>query len=105
MIMKYGNDVLVSGHRGDRVHGLENTMTAFRLAVEAGVDMVETDVRMTADGQLILMHDETVDRTTDGTGYVKDLTLAQIKNLNAAANSDGSFAAEPPPGSDTGRLS
>ena len=96
MTMQYGNDVLVSGHRGDRIHGLENTMTAFRLAVEAGVDMIETDVRMTADGQLVLMHDETVDRTTDGTGYVYDLTLAQIKKLNAAVNSNGSFAAEPP---------
>ena len=96
MIMQYGNDVLVSGHRGDRIHGLENTMTAFRLAVEAGVDMIETDVRMTADGQLVLMHDETVDRTTDGTGYVKDLTLVQIKKLNAAVNSNGHFSAESP---------
>lgn len=95
-MMKYGKDVLVSGHRGDRVHGLENTMTAFRMAVEAGVDMVETDVRMTADGELVLMHDETVDRTTDGTGLVKDLTLAQIKQLNAAVHSNGSFPAEPP---------
>lgn len=94
--MEYGNEILVSGHRGDRVHGLENTMTAFRLAVEAGVDMVETDVRMTADGKLVLMHDETVDRTTDGTGRVKDLTLAQIRRLNAAVQSNGAFPSEPP---------
>ena len=77
--MKYGAHVLVCGHRGDRVHGLDNTMTAMRLAVEAGVDMIETDVRMTADGALILMHDEDVSRTTDGQGLVKELTLEQIR--------------------------
>ena len=94
--MEYGHEVLVSGHRGDRVHGLENTMTAFRLAVEAGVDMVETDVRMTADGQLVLMHDDSVERTTDGKGLVKELTLEQIRTLNAAVGSKGEFPAEPP---------
>lgn len=94
--MEYGNQILVSGHRGDRVHGIENTMTAMRLAVEAGVDMIETDIRMTLDGELILMHDETVDRTTDGTGRVCDLTLAEIRSLNAAVNSNGAFQPEPP---------
>lgn len=94
--MEYGHEVLVSGHRGDRVHGLENTMTAFRLAVEAGVDMVETDVRMTADGELVLMHDESVERTTDGKGLVKELTLEQIRTFNAAVGSRGAFPAEPP---------
>lgn len=86
--MMYGDHVLVCGHRGDRVHGLENTMTAFRLAVEAGVDMIETDVRMSADGALILMHDEDVSRTTDGQGLVKELTLSQLRRLNAAVHSD-----------------
>ena len=94
--MKYGEKVLVSGHRGDRVNGLENTMTAMRMAVEAGCDMIETDVRMTKDGALILMHDETVDRTTDGTGKVCDLTLAEIRKLNAAVLSEGRFPPEPP---------
>lgn len=94
--MEYTQDVLVCGHRGDRVHGIENTMTAFRLAVEAGVDMVETDVRMTADGALVLMHDERVDRTTGGSGLVKDMPLAQVRQLNAAALSQGTFPAEPP---------
>jgi glycerophosphoryl diester phosphodiesterase len=92
--MEYTENILVCGHRGDRVWGRENTMGAFRMAVEAGVDMLETDVRMTADGALVLMHDETVDRTTDGTGLVCDLTLEQIQNLNAAVHSP--FAAEPP---------
>lgn len=92
----FGNEVLVSGHRGDRVHGLENTMTAMRLAVEAGCDMIETDVRMTKDSELILMHDEDVSRTTDGTGRVCDLTLAEIRSLNAATLSEGRFPPEPP---------
>ena len=92
--MEYGTDILVCGHRGDRVWGRENTMGAFRMAVEAGVDMVETDVRMTADGALILMHDAAVDRTTDATGLVRELTLAQIRKLNAAVH--GPCASEPP---------
>ena len=92
--MEYTENILVCGHRGDRVWGRENTMGAFRMAVEAGVDMLETDVRMTADGALVLMHDEAVDRTTDGTGLVCNLTLEQIRNLNAAVHSP--FAAEPP---------
>ena len=94
--MEYTEKILVSGHRGDRVHGIENTLTAMRLAVAAGADMIETDVRMTLDGELILMHDETVNRTTDGTGRVCDRTLAQIRQLNAAVNSRGAFPAEPP---------
>lgn len=95
-MIEYREQVLVSGHRGDRVNGLENTMTAIKLAVNAGVDMIETDVRMTLDGELILMHDETVDRTTDGTGRVCDLTLEQIQALNAAVHSNGRFDPEPP---------
>lgn len=92
--MEYGNGILVCGHRGDRVWGRENTLGAFRMAAEAGVDMVEADVRMTADGTLILMHDAAVDRTTDGTGLVRELTLEQIRRLNAAVHSP--FPPEPP---------
>ena len=59
-------------------------MYAFRKALAAGADMLELDVHATQDGQLIVMHDWTVDRTTDGTGYAGDLTLAQIRRLDAA---------------------
>lgn len=89
--------VILCAHRGEKLHGLENTMTAFRMVVEAGADMVETDVHMTKDGHLILMHDETVDRTTDGTGLIRDMTLEEIRTLNAAVLSEGMFAPEPPP--------
>lgn len=94
--MKYGEKVLVCGHRGEREHGCENTMRAFRRALFAGADMIETDVHMTKDRELVLMHNETVDDTTDGTGRICDLTLSQVKKLNAAAHSNAEGDFEPP---------
>ncbi|MDX1494490.1 MAG: glycerophosphodiester phosphodiesterase [Longimicrobiales bacterium] len=71
-------------HRGGSGLAPENTLAAFRSAVEDwGVDMLELDVRLTADGEVVVIHDETVDRTTDGTGRVADHTLAQLKELDA----------------------
>ena len=78
--------VLVAAHRGERFTAPENTMTAFRRAAALGVDMIETDVRMTADGELVIMHDATVDRTTDGTGAVREMSFAQFRSLNAACD-------------------
>lgn len=96
-MFKAREKVSVSAHRGGRNHGIENTLTAFRRAMSMGVDMIETDVRMTKDGYLVLMHDETVDRTTDGTGLVKELTLEEIRRLNAAVHTNSDIAPEPPP--------
>ena len=90
------NVMLVAGHRGARRIRPENTMTAFKYAMDAGVDMVETDIRQTKDHQLVLMHDAKVDRTTDGTGLVRDFTFAEFRRLNAAAHDEG-FAPECPP--------
>ena len=73
----------VAAHRGDSANYPENTMAAFRAAIAAGVDMIETDVRLTCDGVPVLIHDRTVDRTTDGTGYVRDMTFSQLRTLNA----------------------
>lgn len=73
------------GHRGFSAVSPENTVAAFDLAVKAGADGFELDVHMTKDGQFVVIHDETVDRTTDGTGWVKDLTLVQIKELDAGS--------------------
>jgi len=84
----HNSRVLVAAHRGARFIYPENTMPAFRYAIEQGVDMIETDVRMTRDHQLVLMHDAAVDRTTDGKGAVCDMTLAEFKALNAAADYD-----------------
>src|ERR671930_261980 len=73
--------MIVVGHRGCALLEPENTLRAFRRALELGCDYVETDVRFTRDGELILMHDETVDRTTSGS--VADLTFAELRALDA----------------------
>lgn len=80
-----GEPAFIAGHRGDRAHAPENTMAAFDAAFASGLEFVETDVQLTADGVPVLMHDETVDRTTDGTGAVADLTLAEIRALDAGS--------------------
>jgi glycerophosphoryl diester phosphodiesterase len=66
-------------------------MEAFRAAAELGVDQIETDVRVTKDGELVLIHDATVDRTTNGTGRVIDMTLAELKALDAGIRKDEKF--------------
>lgn len=72
-------------HRGASGEAPELTMAAFEQAVEQGADYIEIDLQMTQDGVIVLMHDETVDRTTDGTGFVHDLTLREIKKLDAGS--------------------
>ena len=76
---------LVVAHRGASTEAPENTMEAFRLGVEAGADAVELDVHLTADGQLAVIHDDTLDRTTDRGGAVADLTMDDIRRADAGA--------------------
>lgn len=76
-------NIYVAAHRGSSADLPENTMAAFRAAVEAGVDQIETDIRMSKDGELVLIHDATVDRTTNGTGRVHDMTFAELRALDA----------------------
>ena len=71
----------VWAHRGASGYRPENTLEAFELAIRQGADGIELDVHTSADGELIVMHDENVDRVTDGTGLIKDMTLAQLKEL------------------------
>ena len=73
---------VVIAHRGASAAWPENTLTAFEAAVRAGADMVELDVRLTADGALVVMHDPDVARTTDGRGLVCELTLAEVRALH-----------------------
>lgn len=73
----------VVGHRGCKGLEPENTLLAFRRGIELGCDYVETDVRMTKDSRLVIMHDEAVDRTTNGSGRVGELTFDQIRTLDA----------------------
>jgi glycerophosphoryl diester phosphodiesterase len=75
--------IYVVGHRGAAGVEPENTIRGFRYALELGVDYVECDVHLTKDNQLIVMHDETVDRTTNGTGAIRNLTFAEIRSLDA----------------------
>lgn len=69
-------------HRGASGRFPENTLTAFRAAIDAGADMCELDVQSTRDGVVVVMHDETLERTTDGYGPLAALTLAELKTLN-----------------------
>lgn len=70
-------------HRGSSSAAPENTLEAFRLAVESGAGGLELDVHMTRDGAVVVIHDDTVDRTTDGAGFVRDLTLEEVRRLDA----------------------
>jgi len=73
----------VLGHRGAKGHAPENTLPSFFKAIELGATMAELDVHLSRDGELVVIHDATVDRTTDGTGRIADLTLEEIKRLDA----------------------
>lgn len=77
-------EIRIGAHRGAMCHATENTLAAFEKAVEFGTYRIELDVRRTADGVLILMHDETVDRTTNGTGKVAELDYAAIQKLRGS---------------------
>ena len=72
------------GHRGARAHAPENTIKSFAKGIELGANAIEFDVRRTKDGKIIVMHDDTVDRVTNGKGRIKDLTLLEIKVLEIA---------------------
>jgi glycerophosphoryl diester phosphodiesterase len=75
---------MIIAHRGASGHAPENTMAAFHLAMDQQADGFELDVMLTKDGQVVVIHDDTVDRTTDGSGRVKDMTLAELQALDAS---------------------
>lgn len=85
---------LVQAHRGYSELYPENTLLAFEEAYKAGADRIETDLALTEDGVVVLMHDRTVDRTTDGSGPVHVLTLEALKQLDAGSWKDPAFADE-----------
>lgn len=76
--------VVNSAHRGGAFEGPENTLFAFRESMLRGADQLETDVAFTSDGEIVVIHDTSVDRTTDGSGQVAGLTLAEVQALDAA---------------------
>lgn len=81
-------------HRGASGHAPENTLAAFRLALELGTDALELDLHQTRDSRIIVIHDHTVDRTTNGHGRVDELTWAEIHRLDAGAWFDARFRGE-----------
>jgi glycerophosphoryl diester phosphodiesterase len=84
----------IIAHRGASGYAPENTMTAFRRAVDMGVDEIETDVHFTQDGELVLLHDHSLDRTTDGSGAPQQYSLAQLRRLDAGSWMGAEFAGE-----------
>ena len=85
---------LIIAHRGASAHAPENTLAAFVLAAEQDADAIELDVDLTRDGHVVVMHDATLDRTTDGRGRVADLTLDEIRRVDAGAWKSAEFRGE-----------
>jgi glycerophosphoryl diester phosphodiesterase len=86
--------VMVVAHRGFSGAAPENTLAAFGKAIEIGSDMIELDVHFSKDGKIVVIHDETLERTTNGRGKVADHTLTDLKKLDAGSSFGGQFAGE-----------
>ncbi len=85
---------MVIAHRGFSGRAPENTMSAFRMALDAGVDMIEFDVQLSREREVVVIHDDKVDRTTDGSGKVSAMTLEELSRLDAGSWFNRSFAGE-----------
>src|SRR5919108_2783997 len=86
--------ILLGGHRGNAYECPENTLVSFRSAIELGVDVIECDVHRSEDGALPVIHDHLIDRTTNGSGLVRDHTLAELQRFDAGRWKDPRFAGE-----------
>ena len=85
---------VIFAHRGASAHAPENTLAAFELALEQGADAIELDAKLSADGQVVVIHDATVDRTTGAHGRVKDMSLAELRALRAGSFLSSHFSTE-----------
>lgn len=74
---------LIGGHRGNPAEHPENTLRSFRSAIDVGCDLIECDVHLSSDGRLVVIHDHTLERTTNGAGMVRDLSAAELRRLDA----------------------
>lgn len=79
----------IMAHRGNSEHCPENTLAAFKRALDEGADVIETDLHVSADGVLMCIHDATVDRTTNGRGAVREMTCAELQQLSASYGREG----------------
>ena len=86
--------IMVEGHRGYCARYPENTLVSYRAAVDAHVDAIEFDVWLSSDKEPVIMHDGNVFRTTNGTGHLREMTLAEIKELDAGSKFSPAFAGE-----------
>lgn len=87
-------DIVVVAHRGLSPGYPENTLSAFRSAIELGADVIEVDLQATKDGIIVLLHDDTVDRTTDGQGFVSNYTFAELRQLDAGSHAGLEFVGD-----------
>ncbi|MBN2549994.1 MAG: hypothetical protein JXB15_12600 [Anaerolineales bacterium] len=87
----------IFGHRGASAYAPENTLAAFQLALRQNADAIELDAKLTSDGQVIVIHDQTVDRTTAHTGRVRDLPLSEFRKMDGGSHFDLAFKGEPVP--------
>ena len=85
---------MVFAHRGACAHAPENTLVSFETALQHGAPAIEFDVKLTSDGEVVVIHDQTLDRTTDGRGDVRKFTLVELKKLDAGGKFDPSFKGE-----------
>lgn len=96
-MLPYKNAIPVAAHRGNSKYFPENTMAAFRSAVALEPDMIEIDLHMTRDGHIVMMHDHKVDRTTNGEGLIREMTLDEIRALDAGSWKGEEFKGEKVP--------
>src|SRR5256885_15362651 len=92
--------MLLGGHRGNPDEYPENTLASFRSAIELGVDLIELDVQGSEEGGLPVIHDHLLDRPTNGSGLVRDQTMAELRRFDAGSWKDPRFAGEPIPSLD-----
>ncbi len=88
---------MIFAHRGASAHAPENTIAAFLLALTQGADGIELDAKLTADGHVVVIHDQTIDRTTKETGRVGNMSLAELIELDAGSHFDVAYEGEPIP--------
>jgi glycerophosphoryl diester phosphodiesterase len=92
--LKPSNSPLVIAHRGSSAIAPENTIAAFQRAIKDSADAVELDIHLSKDGELAVIHDDRIDRTTTGTGYVKKITLSEIQKYDAGSWFDQKYSGE-----------
>lgn len=94
MMLESLSQPVIFAHRGACLHAPENTLAAFELALTQQADAIELDVKLSSDGHVVVIHDATVDRTTNGRGRVRDLSLVELKSLDAGSFFSDQFAGE-----------